>query len=291
MSSVTSSDPVIVAVLGTGIMGAPIALNLARKGFAVRAWNRTGGRAEALSRDGIAVFDAPAKAVTGARIVITMLKDGDSVRQTMEAASPNLVKGVIWLQLSTVGVEAIDALAMFASGLGAVFYDAPVQGTRQPAEQGQLTILAAGPEDHRRDVNAVFDAIGKETRWLSATAGVASRLKLALNAWVFAMTHGIAESLSIAEALGVNPELVVDVIAGGPLDSGYFRAKASATLAGNFATSFSVDNGFKDSELILSAVEAANGPSLDIVRAGRARFERVIAQGRGDGDIAATYLA
>lgn len=126
---------------------------------------------------------------------------------------------------------------------------------------------------------------------MSATAGVASRLKLALNAWVFAMTHGIAESLSIAEALGVNPELVVDVIAGGPLDSGYFRAKASATLAGNFATSFSVDNGFKDSELILSAVEAANGPSLDIVRAGRARFERVIAQGRGDGDIAATYLA
>jgi 3-hydroxyisobutyrate dehydrogenase len=121
MSSVTSSDPVIVAVLGTGIMGAPIALNLARKGFAVRAWNRTGGRAEALSRDRIAVFDAPAKAVTGARIVITMLKDGDSVRQTMEAASPNLVKGVIWLQLSTVGVEAIDALAMFASGLGAVF--------------------------------------------------------------------------------------------------------------------------------------------------------------------------
>ncbi|WEF25810.1 NAD(P)-binding domain-containing protein [Paracoccus sp. S3-43] len=152
--------------------------DLARKGFSVRAWNRTAEKAQALETDGIQAFDTPADAARDADIIVTMLKDGPAVTEAVAAALPGLRKGVIWLQLSTVGDEATDKLAAFAEENGIVFYDAPVQGTRQPAEQGKLVILAAGPEDKREVAQSVFDAIGQRTLWVSDKPGASSRRKL-----------------------------------------------------------------------------------------------------------------
>lgn len=285
-----NSSALPVAVLGAGIIGAAVARNLARKGFDVRAWNRSADKAQALAADGVTPFENAADAVRGAAIVMTVLKDGSAVTEAIGAALPSLSKGVVWLQLSTVGVAAIGELSGFADEHDFVFYDAPVQGTRQPAEQGKLVILASGPQDGREMAQSVFDAIGQRTLWVSDTAGASSRLKLALNAYVFALTHGTAETLVIARALGVDPALVIEAVTGGPLDSGYFQGKGAAMLKGDFSTSFSVENGVKDARLVVEALKGT-GVRADLAEAGLVRFERAAEAGHGDKDIAASFLA
>lgn len=279
-----------VAVLGTGIIGAAVARNLARKGFAVRAWNRSPEKARALAADGVAPFDDGAEAVRGAAQVITVLKDGPAVLDAMQAARPGMEPGTTWLQLSTVGIEANDQLAAFAREAGLGFFDAPVLGTRQPAEQGKLVILGSGPLARRDEVQPVFDAIGQRTIWVGETPGASTRLKLALNAYVFVLTHGTAETLRIAEALGVDPHLVIEALTGGPLDSGYLHIKGGAMLSGDFAPSFTLENGLKDARLIVEALQGT-GTRADLAEAGLARFERAASAGHGEKDIAASFLA
>ena len=140
-----------------------------------------------------------------------------------------------------MGVEATDTLAGIAAHAGLVFYDAPVLGTRQPAEQGQLVILGSGPVKARAVVQPVFDAIGKKTIWIDDKPGASSRLKLALNAWVFVLTHGAAESLSIAQALGVDPALMMEAVAGTDV-----RADLAAAGLERFHRVIAAGHGYKD---------------------------------------------
>lgn len=150
-------------------------------------------------------------------------------------------------------------------------------------------VLASGPSVEREVVQPVFDAIGKRTVWVSHQPGASSRLKLALNTWAFALTHGVAESLAIAVALGVDPSLMIDVVKGGPMDSGYFQIKAAAILADDYTTSFSVENAVKDSQLVVEAAEKM-GVKVDTAKAGLHRFQRALEAGHGDKDMAASYL-
>ncbi|MBM7775019.1 3-hydroxyisobutyrate dehydrogenase [Actinokineospora baliensis] len=284
-----SSTRPTVAVLGTGTIGAPVARNLAKTGFEVRVWNRTREKADELVPDGVVVAASPNAAVKGADIVLTVLKDGQAVRETMAVAAPELGADAVWAQLSTVG-EDIDDLAAWAAERGISFVDAPVQGTRQPAEQGQLVVLAAGPEPARAALAPVFDTIGRKTVWVAAEAGAASRLKLVLNTWVIALTSGVAEAMALAEGIGVDPAHFVDVVSGGPMDNGYFQGKSAAIRSGDFTPAFTVDNAEKDARLVLAAAERA-GVRLDAVRAGADRFARASALGHGGQDMAATYFA
>ncbi|GCD94532.1 NAD(P)-dependent oxidoreductase [Embleya hyalina] len=281
-----------VAVLGTGIIGAALARNLARAGFAVRAWNRSPEKAAALVPDGVTAAETPADAVTGADLVLTALNDGPRVLDAMRAAVPGLRKGTTWVQVSTVGVDAFAELAEFARARGLFLVDAPVQGTRGPAEQGKLVILAAGEPGIRDRVQPLFDTIGQRTMWVGedGTSGTASRLKLVLNTWVLALTHGVGETLALAKGLEVDPKLVFDAITGGPLDNPYFQLKGAAILADEYTPSFTVDNAEKDARLVLRAAEHA-GVRMDVVAAGAERLHRASAQGHGDKDMAATYLA
>ncbi|MBZ4321374.1 NAD(P)-dependent oxidoreductase [Streptomyces huiliensis] len=281
----------VIAVLGTGIIGAPVARNLARAGFTVRAWNRTRSKAEALVPDGVHAAATPAEAVDGADVVLTVLTDGPSVLAAIDAAAPKLAPGTVWIQVSTVG-EAVGELAARATEAGLVFVDAPVQGTRGPAEQGTLVVMAAGPLSVRDTVRPVFDVIGARTVWVGedGSSGAASRLKLALNAWVIALTTGVGEALALADGLGVDPAHFVDVVSGGPMDSGFFRAKSSAILSGDYTPSFSVDNAEKDARLVLEAARRT-GRRLDGTEAGHRRFLRAAEQGHGDADMAAGYFA
>jgi 3-hydroxyisobutyrate dehydrogenase len=287
------TDKLTVSVLGTGIMGAAMARNLARAGQAVRAWNRTRAKAEPLTADGVQVADTPAEAVRGADVVLTMLYDGGAALETMRQAAPALRPGAAWVQSTTAGIEAIGELAGFARDHGLVFFDAPVLGTRQPAEAGQLVVLAAGPGDARDAVTPVFDAVGTRTVWTGedGAQGSATRLKLVANSWVLTVTHGTAEVLALAEGLGVDPQGFFDIIDGGPLDMGYLRAKAGLILNdGLTPASFAVATAEKDARLIVEAGERY-GVRLDVAAAGAERFRRAAAQGHGDEDMAASYFA
>lgn len=281
-----------VAVLGTGIMGAPMARNLARAGHDVRVWNRTRAKAEPLAKDGVRVADDPAEAVEGADIVLTMLFDGAAVTETMSRAAAALRPGTAWIQSTTAGLDELPGFVCFAADHGLVLVDAPVLGTRQPAETGQLTVLAAGPEEIRPLVIPVFDAVGSRTIWVGddAAGGAAIRLKLVVNSWVLAITHGVAEALALAGGLGVDPQAFLGTVAGGPLDMGYLQAKAALILSGNFSPSFATATAEKDARLIVAAGEQA-GVRLDVAAAGAERFRRAAAQGHGDEDMAASYFA
>ncbi|MFF4360528.1 NAD(P)-dependent oxidoreductase [Streptomyces sp. NPDC001604] len=285
------TDQLTVSVLGTGIMGAAMARNLARAGHLVRAWNRTRAKAEPLAADGAHIADTPAEAVQGADVVLTMLYDGPTTLDVMREAAAGLRPGAAWVQSTTAGIEAVTQLAAFAEEHGLVFYDAPVLGTRQPAEAGQLTVLAAGPVGGRAVVEPVFDAVGARTMWTGDEAGSATRLKLVANSWVLAATAATGEVLALAQALDVDPQNFFDLIAGGPLDMGYLKAKAGLVLNDRLSPAqFAVATAAKDARLIVEAGRE-NGVRLDVAAATAERMERAAAQGHGDEDMAAAYFA
>lgn len=286
------SDTPTVALLGTGIMGAGMARNLLAAGLPTRVWNRSPGKAAPLAEAGAEVAASPAEAVAGADIVVTMLRDGDTVAEAMAAAAPGLSAGQLWLQTTTVGVEAAARLAELASGHGLVLVDAPVLGTRQPAEQGQLLIFAAGPAEARERSAPVLDAVGRKTVWLGDDPGAASasRLKLVANSWVLAITTATGEVMAMAKALDVDPQAFLDAIEGGPLDSPYLRAKSAAILNDEWDPNFTVSNAGKDADLIVAAGRS-HGARLDIAEAVAARMHRAAQLGHGERDMAAAYFA
>ena len=277
-----------VALLGTGTMGAGMAANIARAGLPLRVWNRSRAKAEPLAGVGAVVADSPAEAVEGADLVLTMLFDADAVAATMEQARASLAPGAVWVQQSTVGVEGSDRLVALARDLGVAYVDAPVLGTRKPAQDGALVVLASGPQDVRELVTPVFDAIGSRTLWLGA-AGEASRLKLAANAWVITVVEGIAESLVLTRSLGLDPHLFLQAVAGGAMDAPYVQLKGTAMIEGDFAPSFSLDGAAKDGDLIVAAARGA-GVELAVVEAARDHLARARAAGHGGQDLSATYL-
>ena len=281
-----------VAVLGTGIMGAAMARSLRRAGLEVRAWNRTMERAAPLAEVGARVEAQAAHAVRGADVVLTMLSDVKAVLAAMEAAEPGLSEGQIWLQSSTVGYEAIPQLAEYAAKHGLRMVDAPVSGTRKPAEDGQLLVLVAGPRDLQPRLTPVLDAIGARTLWLGddAAAATASRLKLVVNSVVLAETTLAAEAIELSQALGLEPTLFAKTIEGGVTDSKFLQAKTAAIAAGDFTANFSAAMGAKDARLIVEAGRR-HGLGLPMSAAVADRLDRAVALGHGDEDIAATYFA
>jgi 3-hydroxyisobutyrate dehydrogenase len=283
---VTGPEMTKVAVLGTGIMGAGMARSLARAGLDVTVWNRSPDKARPLVDDGISVVEKADEAVAGASVVVTMLFDAASVAAVMTGALDAMAEGAVWAQTSTVGIDGTADLAALARAHGVGFVDAPVLGTRQPAEQGQLTVLAAGPTDLRGAVAPVFDAIGAKTVWVGEEPGAAHRLKLVVNAWAFSVVAGTAQSIALAERLGLDPQLFLDTIAGGALDAPYVQLKGRAMIAGDYPAAFAVDGALKDSGLIGDALRAS-GADDRLITAVNALFADAAAACRDGEDMAA----
>jgi 3-hydroxyisobutyrate dehydrogenase len=264
-----------VAVLGTGIMGGPIARNLAAAGHEVRAWNRTREKAEGL---GATVADTPAAATVDAEIVITMLADGP----TVDVVVPDLDPATLWVQMSTIGVADT---ARFAER-HARFVDAPVLGSKPQAESGELLVLAAG----RERPDELFDAIASRVMWLADEPGAGTRLKLVTNLWIMNLVENLAETFVLAEALGLDPQRFLEAIEGRPMDSPYAHLKGEKILTRNFAAQFALKHATKDVRLALEAARSA-GVELGLGPATLERFERAIELGHGDEDTATAWFA
>jgi 3-hydroxyisobutyrate dehydrogenase len=279
-----------VAVLGTGIMGAAMARNLLAEGMEVRAWNRSREKAEPLEEDGAEVADSPADAARGADFLLTMLADADVVEEAIAGdVLPALAEDGVWLQMSTVGEDGSNRLAETANEHGVDFVDAPVLGTRQPAEQGQLVVLASGPEEIRERSQRIFDAVGSKTVWLGE-AGAGSRLKLVVNNWIVGLLGVLAETVALANSTGVDPARFLETIEGGPLGLPYAQLKGNMMIEEDFPTSFSARLARKDTGLVLDTAEAQD-LEMPIARAVAARFDEAIQAGHGEQDMAAIYQA
>ena len=277
-----------VAFLGTGTMGLPMARNLMAAGYTVHAWNRSAERARPLERDGAEVFEDPAAAIEGCPYVVTMLSDAEAVLETATRAFASVAEDTTWLQMSTIGIDGIEQCQELARERRLTFVDAPVLGTRAPAEQGKLIVLAAGPQEARPGCQEIFDAVGARTEWLGE-AGAATRLKVVINGWIIGIVGVLAETITAAGALGVDPEQFFSAIEGGPLDLPYARTKGAAMLAESFDdVSFRLALSRKDGDLLLEAV-ADTGIETPILRAVVQRMHQAEAAGYGDEDLAATY--
>lgn len=245
----------VVAVLGTGVMGAGMVRSLRRAGLPVRVWNRDGAKARALTDVGAVALASPAEAADGADVVITMLLDADAVIDAIRRAAP--APGTVWLQAATVGLEGVERTIVAAQELGLELVDCPVMGTRKPAEDGALVLMASGSESARARLAPVFEALGRKTLWLG-DVGAGTRLKLACNAWVLMLTAGVAQSIALARGLGVDPQDFLAVLEGGPLASTYAAGKSGAMISGEYPVSFALSGALKDSRLIQAALRSAD---------------------------------
>jgi 3-hydroxyisobutyrate dehydrogenase len=280
-----------IAVLGAGgLMGFPMARRLARAGFEVRGWNRTPDKAQPLAADGVRIAGSPADAARGAGLVLTILADADSVAGAVDGeqgALSVMSSSAIWLQMSTIGEAGTERCGRLAARGGVTFVDAPVLGSRQPAEDGKLVILASGPADVRDRLAPVFEVLGHRTLWVG-DAGAGTRLKLVANSWVLTVVEGGAETIALAEGLGLDPALLFEALAGGPLDVPYLRVKAKAMRERDFTPTFRLRLAAKDAALITEAA-AGHGLDLPLLRTVEQRLSEG-ARNHGDEDFSATYL-
>lgn len=271
-------------------MGTGMAHSWLRGGFAVQAWNRTRARAEPLAAFGATVFDRPEQALQDARVVVTMLADGEITAQVARTFLAYAPTDLVWVQMGTVGLAATAALAAQAQAARVPFVDAPVLGTKQPAETGALTILAAGPGSLRPTLEPIFAAIGQRTLWLDEEPGRASALKLVINGYLGALIASVAESLAFAGSLGLDPELFLDTIKGGGMDCAYTQLKGHAMLEHDYATRFPASLTAKDLRLVVEAAQAS-GLQPEMAAAAGHLFSRTTALGHGEQDMAAVYEA
>jgi 3-hydroxyisobutyrate dehydrogenase len=276
-----------VAVLGTGIMGAGMARSLLRAGHDVRVWNRTVARAQPLAEDGATVAGTPAGAVEGAEVVLVMLWDTPAVLDVLGAAA-GAAPDAVWLQASTIGPDGMREVAAARPDLRLV--DAPVLGTRGPAEQGTLVTLLSGAPGDVAAAQPAVEGYSARSVYAGERLGAASALKLVCNAWVATMNAAVGQSFALAEGLGLDPALFLDAMRGGASDAPYLHMKAELIAKGEFPTSFALEGALKDVELIRAAardVSVADDVLAGLVTA----YARAVGAGHGEEDMAAVYLA
>jgi 3-hydroxyisobutyrate dehydrogenase len=284
-------EEVRVAVLGTGIMGSAMARNLVAAGLRTTVWDRSPSVTAPLSDAGALVAASPAEAVGHARVVITMLPTTEVVNSVIFAGGVAQVfaEGAVWAQMGTIGVTATTGIADRLGQLrpDVMFVDAPVSGSKGPAEAGQLLILASGPAAAAAVVSPAFSAIGRKTVWLGE-AGQGSRMKLVVNAYMSILIEGVAEALELASRLGIDTSKLADAIEGGPLDAPIADAKLHKMEQRDFAPEFPLEWALKDVDL---AIEAADGDTPPLLAALSRQWRAAVDAGYGREDVSAARLA
>jgi 3-hydroxyisobutyrate dehydrogenase len=273
-----------VAVLGIGTMGHGMALSALRAGIPTIVWNREPETTRDLAELGAEVAESAADGARRAPIVVTMVTDADAVvsiagDQGMLAA---LAPGAIWVQMSTIGVTGIERVAAMVDDQrpDVTLVDAPVSGSKEPAEKGQLTIFASGPDEVRSRVAPLFDALGQRTIWVGAL-GAGSRVKLVNNTWLAFAAEGVAASVALARRLGLETETVLDVLGAGPLMSPWQAAKLQRIAKGDFSAQFALSLALKDVHLALRAADNR----LAVLACLADEWQQVVDHGLGEKDL------
>ena len=292
MAAANGSDArAAVAVIGAGIMGSAMTSNLVAAGLNTRVWDRSAAATGPLADAGAVVAATARDAVQDAGVVITMLPTADALDSVIfdGGVADAFADGCVWAQMGTIGVAATlrtrDRLA--ANRPGVMFVDAPVSGSKGPAQQGQLLILASGPTAAADAVRPVFDVLGRKTVWLGA-AGKGSQMKLVVNAYMSILIEGVAETLELADRLGIGHQQLAEVIEGGPLDAPIADAKFHKMDQRDFAAEFPLEWALKDVDL---AIGAARGDTPPLLAALSSQWHTAVAAGHGRQDISAARLA
>lgn len=281
----------VVAILGLGAMGHAFATNLLKKGFTVRAWNRTRSRGEDLVAQGLSLFDTPAEAVNNADVIITMLVDGAMTQDYITGNNgiiSHVKQNAVIAQMATIGIPATEQLLADITKVrpDVVFLDAPVSGTKKPAENAMITVLASGDHERAAVIDPVFGAIAKGAKWLGK-AGNGSKMKLVVNGWLIALMQGAAETMQLAEKMGFDTDNLWDVLDGGPLAAPYVKAKLDMIKADDFTPQMHLKLAVKDAKLALDAIEDTHKmPALKLTTD---VWQKAVDMGLGEEDLSSVY--
>jgi 3-hydroxyisobutyrate dehydrogenase len=277
-----------IALLGTGIMGSGMATNLVAAGHDVVVWNRTRSRADTLAAAvELDVAATPAEAADGADVLVTMLFDADATAATVTGpdgafAAPDLP--AVWVQSATVGDDVARLAALAPDGVA--FLDAPVLGTKGPANAGQLVTLVAGDPAGRDSARPALEAWSAKVVVLGDEPGVASRTKLVVNTWLGVLNGGLAELLTVARRLGVDPAGFLSMLEGGALWAPLMGVKGTMMLEGDLEAHFPLVGLRKDVALTLAAADA-DTDELPTLHGVLAALDDAVDADLGDLDMAA----
>ncbi|SMX22834.1 NAD(P)-dependent oxidoreductase [Boseongicola aestuarii] len=260
-----------IAVIGTGLMGFPMARNLVRAGHHVTVWNRTRARANGLEADGARIAETAAEAVNGANVVLTMLSDGFATGSLLEDANLRLAlrPGTLWLDMSSAKPEHARAQSKLLQGLGCVHLDAPVSGGTKGAEAASLAIMVGGDAEVFSRALPVLNDLGRPVHVGASGAGQLAKLA---NQTIVAVTIGaVAEAMLLLEKGGADPAAVRQALRGGFADSTILQQHGERMTTGNFVPGGLSKLQVKDLDNTL-AEAAALGLKLPSTQAIRDRF-------------------
>ncbi|MFF1281300.1 NAD(P)-dependent oxidoreductase [Streptomyces sp. NPDC058299] len=281
-----------VGFIGLGVMGRPMALRLASAGTGLVVWNRTQERAAQLRAAGAEVAADPGEVFARAETVLLMLADGAAVDAVLGRGTPALagrVAGRTVVHMGTTSPEYSHALEAEIRAAGGRYVEAPVSGSRVPAEQGQLVALLAGEQDAVTAVRPLLAPMCRET-FVCGPAPGALLMKLSVNLFLITQVTGLAEAFHFAERQGLDRGLFLEVLDAGPMASGVSRMKAPKLRERDFAVQAAALDVLKNNRLIAEAARTAGlaSPLLDVCHS---LFEETVAQGHGGADMVAVLRA
>ena len=284
------SDQAQIAFLGTGLMGGPMARNLLKAGFQVRAWNRTAEKAAPLAADGAVICQTAAEAVSGADVIILMVSDGPTVHQLLfeQEIARAMSTGALVIDMSSIKAKEARAHASQLAALGVAHLDAPVSGGTKGAEVASLAIMVGGEASDFAAAESIFAAMGRAVHVGPAGAGQLSKLA---NQAIVGVTIGIvAEAMLFVEKGGADPAAVRQALSGGFADSTILQQHGTRMTTGDFVPGGPAKFQVKDMSNVLD--EAADlALDLPLTHIVRDRFSRLVSELEGgDKDHSALYL-
>ena len=280
----------VIAVLGTGLMGAPMALNLLKSDYPVRAWNRSAEKALPLAEKGAEICASPAEAAAQAEFVITMVSDGRAVADLLfhQGVAEAMRSGTVFIDMSSIKpAEARDHTERLSEA-GIACLDAPVSGGTRGAEAATLAIMAGGEEQAFDRAKPVLKAMGRPVR--VGPAGAGQLAKLANQAIVAATIGVVAEAMLFAEQGGADPAALRDALKGGFADSIILQQHGERMTTGNFIPGGRSSTQLKDMDNILEEAARLN-LELPLTEQMQRRYRHLVEELNGaDTDHSGIYL-
>jgi len=278
--------------LGLGIMGNAMAANLVKAGFDVTVWNRTPAKCAPLLALGARQGLSPCDVVAACDITFAMVSDPTAAREI--CFGPDGVLAGIgdsrgYVDMSTVDDGTARNIMQAVSARNGRFLEAPVSGTKKPAEDGTLIILTAGDQSLYEQAAAAFEKMGKMHLYLGEV-GQAARMKLVVNMIMGGMMAAFCEGMALGTKGGLDGSQILEVIAAGAIASPMFKGKGAMLLQGEFPTSFPLKHMQKDLRLAVSLGEALAQP-LHCAAAVNEIFKQACAAGHADADFSAVFEA
>ena len=245
-----------ITVLGTGIMGGGIATVAASKGFSVTAWNRTVERAQALEGPGLKAEAELAAAVSNADVIAIVVFDAASVVDVLERSYQAAPADAVWIQMSTIGTEGSGKVREFAEAHDLHLIETMMMGSKDQANSSQLILIGGGEQTLFEQAAPFLDAISKKLVHCGPQVGDGTAVKLACNLWLGCITAAACQSVKVLERQNVDPQLFLDVIAGGTSDSPYAHIKGGKAITKDYSPQFEVSALEKDLGLMKAVMDS-----------------------------------